>query len=237
MTPFVARPFLDATVENLDDASAGAVIGSFFAVLLLFAPAVVLLGMVSPFAIRLAITDVATAGAVAGRLLRALDGGSLLGTFLPALVADPARRHAADAARHGRRARPLGVPAPRPQAARGRGAPLAALARDSARRGQGGGRPAARGGVALPVHPGASSATDGAALLSLNEGVAVHSVWREDDVLDRRRLGRVPRRAAPARAAASARRDPRQRRRDGRAGTRRLLPRTRASTASSSTRP
>src|SRR5918992_3466334 len=35
MTPFVARPFLDATVSNLDDASAGAVIGSFFAVLLL----------------------------------------------------------------------------------------------------------------------------------------------------------------------------------------------------------
>ena len=41
ITPFVARPFLDAAVGNLDDASAGAVIGSFFAVLLLFAPAVV----------------------------------------------------------------------------------------------------------------------------------------------------------------------------------------------------
>ena len=60
ITPFVARPFLDAAVGNLDNASAGAVIGSFFAVLLLFAPAVVALGMVSPFAIRLAITDVAT---------------------------------------------------------------------------------------------------------------------------------------------------------------------------------
>ncbi|MBA3347737.1 MAG: fused MFS/spermidine synthase, partial [Actinobacteria bacterium] len=58
VTPFVARPLLDATVSNLDSASAGAVVGSFFAVLLLFAPAIVLLGMVSPFAIRLAITDV-----------------------------------------------------------------------------------------------------------------------------------------------------------------------------------
>ena len=51
--PFVAKPFLDLTVEGLDDASAGAVIGSFVAVLLLFAPPVVLLGMVSPFATRL----------------------------------------------------------------------------------------------------------------------------------------------------------------------------------------
>jgi MFS family permease len=89
LTPFVARPFLDAAVGNLDDASAGAVIGSFFAVLLLFAPAVVLLGMVSPFAIRLAITDVATAGAVAGRFYALSTAGSLLGTFLPALVFIP----------------------------------------------------------------------------------------------------------------------------------------------------
>ena len=89
VTPFVARPFLDATVRNLDDASAGAVIGSFFAVLLLFAPAVVLLGMVSPFAIRLAITTVETAGAVAGRFYALSTAGSLLGTFLPALVLIP----------------------------------------------------------------------------------------------------------------------------------------------------
>ena len=89
ITPFVARPFLDAAVGNLDDASAGAVIGSFFAVLLLFAPAVVALGMVSPFAIRLAITDVATAGAVAGRFYALSTAGSLLGTFVPALIAIP----------------------------------------------------------------------------------------------------------------------------------------------------
>src|SRR5215210_5265312 len=88
-TPFVAGPFLDAAVGNLDEASAGAVIGSFFAVLLLFAPAVVLLGMVSPFAIRLALSDVATAGAVAGRFYALSTGGSLLGTFLPAVVTIP----------------------------------------------------------------------------------------------------------------------------------------------------
>ena len=76
--------------QGLDELSAGAVIGSFFATLLLFAPAVVLLGMVSPFAIRLALDDVGTAGAVAGRLYALSTAGSLLGTFLPALVAIPA---------------------------------------------------------------------------------------------------------------------------------------------------
>ena len=53
--PFAAKPFLDFTVEGLDTASAGAVVGSFLAVLLLCAPPVVLLGMVSPFAIRLGV--------------------------------------------------------------------------------------------------------------------------------------------------------------------------------------
>ena len=65
--PFAAKPFLDLTVEGLDRASVGAVVGSFLAVLLLCAPPVVLLGMVSPFAIRLAVSTIATAGVVAGR--------------------------------------------------------------------------------------------------------------------------------------------------------------------------
>ena len=64
----MTRPILDVAAEGLDELSAGAVVGSFFATLLLFAPPVVLLGMVSPFAIRLAIEDVDSAGAVAGRL-------------------------------------------------------------------------------------------------------------------------------------------------------------------------
>src|SRR3972149_124108 len=88
--PFVAKPFLDLTVEGLDNASAGAVIGSFVAVLLLFAPPVVLLGVVAPFAIRLPVASIEPAGAVAGRLYALSTAGSLLGTFLPALVLIPA---------------------------------------------------------------------------------------------------------------------------------------------------
>jgi spermidine synthase len=88
-TPFIARPLLDVTVEGLDRVATGAVIGSFFAVLLLFAPAVVLLGMVTPFAIRLALGDVSNAGEVAGRYYALSTAGSLFGTFLPALVLIP----------------------------------------------------------------------------------------------------------------------------------------------------
>ena len=181
MTPFVARPFLDAAVGNLDDASAGAVIGSFFAVLLLFAPAVVLLGMVSPFAIRLALTNVESAGAVAGRFYALSTFGSLLGTFVPALISIPLV---------GTQRTLLGTAALLAISASfllGRkalvlAAAIAALA-------------------ALP--PGAVKAEsglvheedslyqfiqvierdDGHRLLRLNEGVAVHSVWRKETVL------------------------------------------------------
>ena len=69
--------------------SAGAVIGSFAASLLLFVPPVTLLGMVTPFAIRLGMNDVTRAGQVAGRVFALSTVGSLLGTFLPALLTIP----------------------------------------------------------------------------------------------------------------------------------------------------
>ena len=89
VVPFAAGPFLDVSVKGLDQVSAGAAIGSFFAVLALFAPPVTLLGMVAPFAIRLAIDDIRDAGSVAGRLYALSTVGSLLGTFLSALVTIP----------------------------------------------------------------------------------------------------------------------------------------------------
>jgi spermidine synthase len=87
--PFIARPLLDLTVQGLDTLSAGAVVGSFFAALLLFAVPVTLLGAVSPFAVRLALDDVAQAGAVAGRLYALSTLGSIVGTFVSALVTIP----------------------------------------------------------------------------------------------------------------------------------------------------
>jgi spermidine synthase len=88
--PFVSHPVLDIAVRGLDRLSAGAVVGSFFATVALFSVPVTLLGMVSPFAIRLALRDVHQAGTVSGRLYALSTSGSILGTFLPALVTIPA---------------------------------------------------------------------------------------------------------------------------------------------------
>jgi len=86
VVPFAARPLLDLTVRGLNDVSTGAIVGSFVGSLVLFAPPVVLLGMAAPFAIRLAVSDVAVAGTVSGRLYALSTVGSILGVFVPAIV-------------------------------------------------------------------------------------------------------------------------------------------------------
>jgi spermidine synthase len=180
LATLAARPILDVSVEGLDRVSAGAAIGSFFGVLILFVPPVTLLGMVAPFAIRLAITAVETVGTVAGRLYAVSTIGSLLGTFLSALVTIPAfgtqRTLLASAALIGAGGAIL----------LGRrwfvlAAGLAAL---------------------LLIPPGAVKAQtglifedesryqfiqvverEGVRRLYLDEGLATHSVWRQDEVL------------------------------------------------------
>jgi spermidine synthase len=87
--PFVARPFLNVTINGIDSVSTGAVLGSFFACVVLFVPSVVLLGTVTPFAIRIGIPDVRKAGSTAGRIFALSTAGSLVGTFLPPLVTIP----------------------------------------------------------------------------------------------------------------------------------------------------
>jgi predicted membrane-bound spermidine synthase len=56
---------------------------------LIFAPPVFLLGMVNPFAIRLATTDIELSGTLAGRIYTVSTVGSLIGTFLPVLITIP----------------------------------------------------------------------------------------------------------------------------------------------------
>jgi spermidine synthase len=63
--------------------------GSFVSVLVLFAPPVILLGCVSPFAIRLVTKQIRSAGRSAGRIYAISTLGSILGTFAPVLVAIP----------------------------------------------------------------------------------------------------------------------------------------------------
>ena len=89
VVPFVADPLLHLAVSALDSISAGAFLGSLIGVLVLVAVPILLLGAVSPWAIRLAVTQVEQAGEVAGRLYALSTAGSLVGTLLSALVLIP----------------------------------------------------------------------------------------------------------------------------------------------------
>ena len=82
--PLVSYPILLASQQGFKDLSAGLVAGTLLAVVLLFAVPVVLLGCVSPFAIRLLLKDIETGGNTAGRVYALSTAGSILGTFLPA---------------------------------------------------------------------------------------------------------------------------------------------------------
>src|SRR3954463_3644467 len=89
LVPFAADPLLELGVKALDQVSAGAFVGSLLAVLVLVAIPVLLLGAVSPWALRLAVQDVENAGTIAGRLYALSTAGSLVGTLLSALVLIP----------------------------------------------------------------------------------------------------------------------------------------------------
>lgn len=88
--PFAARPLLSLTLAGLSASGLGAVAGSFFTTLVLFSVPVSLLGMASPFALRLSIGDLRRAGATSGRLSSLGTLGAIAGTFASALVLIPA---------------------------------------------------------------------------------------------------------------------------------------------------
>ncbi len=79
--PYLSRPILRYAAAGLAGYQAGLIAGSLAGVVLLFALPAVLLGCISPFALRLSIRDAATSGQVAGRLYALSTLGSLLGTF------------------------------------------------------------------------------------------------------------------------------------------------------------
>ncbi len=89
LMPLVARPLLSIAGSAMLTFAAGSAIGSFIVVMILFAIPVTLLGCVSPFAIRLAMSDVKASGQVSGRLYAISTLGSIVGTFLPTLYTIP----------------------------------------------------------------------------------------------------------------------------------------------------
>ena len=218
--PFVAEPFLSAAVDAFAGASVGAFLGSFFAVMLLFSAPITLLGMASPFAVRLGVTTIEEAGAVAGRMYALSTSGSILGTFLPVAVLIPPSGRDARCSRP-----PASWPSPHRRCSAAATWPCRAdrcgRARPSRRREA---RLAhhLRGRVGLPVRPG--PVTPGrrpraASQRGLGRSFAV-SPWSG---ADGRLLGPVPARPDPARSGVSEPQHDRLRRRDGRTGVRHLL--------------
>ncbi|HTU13735.1 MAG TPA: fused MFS/spermidine synthase [Solirubrobacterales bacterium] len=89
LVPFLARPFLGASVDAFDTVSIGTFAGSLLGVLVLLAIPVMIMGSVSPWALRIAMADVEHVGELAGRLYALSTAGSLVGTMISALVTIP----------------------------------------------------------------------------------------------------------------------------------------------------
>jgi spermidine synthase len=87
--PFASRPFLGFSVDAFDTVSVGGFAGSLFGVLVLVAVPVTLLGAASPWAVRLAVGDPEHSGEVVGRLYAISTAGSLFGTMIAALLLIP----------------------------------------------------------------------------------------------------------------------------------------------------
>jgi len=183
LVPLVADPLLSLSVRAFDTISIGAFAGSLFGVLALVATPVLLLGAVSPWAIRLKLHAVEDSGQVAGRMYAISTVGSLVGTFAASLVLIPllgtqrtfltfalllaavavlglgARWALAPAAVAAALALPIGTVK---AAGEGRVVHEADTEYQYAR---------------VVQYP------DGERHLELNEGQAVHSIWRPDTVL------------------------------------------------------
>lgn len=89
LVPFAARPFLGFSVDAFDTVSVGGFAGSLFGVLVLVAVPVTLLGAAAPWAVRLAVGEVGSSGEVVGRLYAISTAGSLVGTMVSALLLIP----------------------------------------------------------------------------------------------------------------------------------------------------
>ena len=89
VVPLASKPVLRFAASAFDSLELGVLFGSFATVMILFIIPITLLGTMSPFAIRLAITDADQAGKTSGRIYATSTLGSFIGTFLPVLVFIP----------------------------------------------------------------------------------------------------------------------------------------------------
>src|SRR5690349_1405389 len=93
LIPLLSDPILRFSQGTIARVAVGSFLGALFGVLVLFAAPVILMAMVSPFAIRLQLkrveAGIAAAGRTAGSLSALSTVGSIVGTFLTALYLIP----------------------------------------------------------------------------------------------------------------------------------------------------
>lgn len=86
---WAARPLVTWAALAFVQLEVGVLLASFVTLLILFSLPLILLAMISPFALRLALPHTEQSGQVAGLLYAISTFGSFLGTFLPVLVSIP----------------------------------------------------------------------------------------------------------------------------------------------------
>jgi len=87
--PVLARPILYLSSIGFANYSLGIFWGSLMGVIALFLVPITLLGCVSPWAIRLSVSDVRASGRTAGSLYALSTLGSIVGAYLPVLLLIP----------------------------------------------------------------------------------------------------------------------------------------------------
>ena len=89
LVPMVSRPLLRLSANAFDTLEIPLLAGAFITVLILFIIPVTLIGMVSPFALKLALKDASQVGKTSGKISAISTLGSFIGTFLSVLVLVP----------------------------------------------------------------------------------------------------------------------------------------------------
>ena len=89
LIPVLLAPILSWSLDGFNSYSVGIFYGSLVGVIILFSVPLILLGFVSPFAIRLRSLNVTHAGGTAGGVSALSTLGSILGTFIPVFFLIP----------------------------------------------------------------------------------------------------------------------------------------------------
>lgn len=89
LVPMVSRPVLRLSATAFDQLQLPILAGAFVSVLVLFIIPITLIGMASPFALKLTLEDANDAGKASGRISAISTLGSFIGTFLPVLILVP----------------------------------------------------------------------------------------------------------------------------------------------------